>query len=115
MRKNLTTFINSLSQAQGSKLYPDVHAPNQCNFFDMTANGIASMLNNYNEHYHATVEKQDKNSDNNGNIEYEESDSDINSLGPIPMDESTEYLHIMVTSGEDQCSKAKMPDVLEKL
>lgn len=109
--------MNSLSHVQAGNRYPEAQGPNKCNFFDMTADGIASMLNNYSEHYYETNKKMTHGSADAGSnlIEFEESDSDTSSKTRIPVDESTEYLHVMLTSGQDQCSTAEMTDVLNCL
>ena len=64
----------------------------------MVSNGIVAMLNNYHEHCDIP------------------NDSEISSDEEIKSgDDTTEYLHIMLTSGQDQCSRASLPDVLQLL
>lgn len=55
------------------------------------------MLNNYEEHYRSQVGRSEESSDSQ---EY------------FDLDETTDYLHITLTSGQDQCSRAAMPDVM---
>ena len=57
IRHSLRPFLNSLkssrlstNQQEGNQEYP-LAGPNSCNYRDMIANGIATMLNNYNDVY----------------------------------------------------------------
>ena len=71
----------------------------------MTANGIASMLNNYNEIY------VNKKLSKHPSLDINQSVS--NSVLEKIADDSTHYLHIILSSGVDQASRAALKDVLE--
>ena len=43
------------------------------------------------------------------------SDEEIKSEKKLKVDDTTEYLHIVLTSGQDQCSRASLSDVLKLL
>lgn len=81
------------------KLYPNASGPNQCNYYDMMANGTASILENY-ESFVAENDSQKDEFYRNGSIHEESS-------------EKIEYLHIILTGGSDVCSKATIKDVFK--